>query len=87
MGYRVAPDTRPEISKKHMLVFLEAISNIVVRNFDLCRPKDVSGEHVDEVYTYLWVTDELKFATEIHLDGGVVEKYLWEAAEKNKKTG
>ena len=82
MSRRIAPDTRPEISKKHMLIFLTAIAKIIVREYSLNRPDQVTGEHVDSVYHYLWGTDELKFAAEIHLDGGVVEKYLWEAVDK-----
>jgi len=84
MSSRAFQDTRPELNRDQMKEFLKAVARVIAVGEHLHSPKQVNGDHVDKAYNFLWATDELKFATEIHLDAGTVEKYLWDAAEKNR---
>lgn len=71
-----------DIPKKTMLIFLSSIAAIIAKEYGLKTPSEVSDIHVEEVYRYLWGTNELKFATETYFDKGVIKKYLQEAVDK-----
>jgi len=81
---RAMRDDRPEFDKEVMLHFLGVTSKLVVKAMNVDCSSKVTDEHVNEVYGYLWQTSELKFASEIHLNGTMVLEYLWTAANKNK---
>ena len=86
MRNRRNEECKPVVPKKELLIFLTAVCRIVTVKAGIHKPGQVENHHIDEVYSYMWATDELKFATEIYVEPDTIAKYLWEATERNMVT-